>query len=257
MKLLDAQSPAKPNIAVVVSTWVGNPPEYLQRLMTSINKYDAGVTYDLYLCANGEEYQISEKMRSCFKDIYIRENKGYNLGAWDYAWRRLPQYTHYLFLQDDCIIKKNKWLLRFSKVFSSNINVGLVGEYFSRGWDYSWEELSLGAAANKKINEKKRKNAADYKKILTLWEVDPGNRASHVTSVIHYTSRQILEEVNGYNLGQTYQEAVAAEIAFSRKIYARGYQCVQVERGRHSVIAHPQWPAESLRKKLFNMLRKK
>jgi hypothetical protein len=67
----------------------------------------------------------------------------------------------------------------------------------------------------------------------------------------------ILEEVDGYNLGQTYKEAVAAEIGFSRKICAKGYQLVQIGRSRHSVIAHPQWPTESLSKRLFKVFKRK
>lgn len=254
-KRLDTKLPAKLNIAVVVSTWTGNPPEYLQRLIDSINKYDAGTTYDLFLCANGEDYTISETLQCHFNCIYIRENSGYNLGAWDYAWRRLPQYTHFLFLQDDCIVKKNKWLSRFVSVFNSSIDVGLVGEYFSRGWDHSWEVLTTNTAANKSFTEQKRKKAVGYNEQLKRWGIDPGDRASHLTSVVHYTSRKILEEVDGYNLGQTYQEAVAAEIGFSRKLIAKGYKLVQVGRSRHSVIAHPQWPSGSLIKRWCRVLK--
>ncbi len=34
----------------------------------------------------------------------MRENTGFNIGAWDYGWRHLPPYDYYLFLQDDCFI---------------------------------------------------------------------------------------------------------------------------------------------------------
>ena len=254
-KRLDTKPPAKLNIAVVVSTWTGNPSEYLQRLIDSINKYDAGTNYDLYLCANGEDYTISETLQCYFKCIYIRENLGYNLGAWDYTWRRLPQYTHFLFLQDDCIIHRKNWLSRFVRCFMNNPNVGLVGEYFSRGWDYSWEDLTTRSSGKKTFSEKKRKKAVGYNEVLTQWGIDPGDRASHLTSVVHYTSRKILEEVDGYNLGQTYKEAVAAEIGFSRKLIAKGYKLVQVGRSRHSVIAHPQWPSGSLIKRWCRVLK--
>jgi hypothetical protein len=40
----------------------------------------------------------------------MRENTGFNIGAWDYGWRHLPPYDYYLFLQDDCFIVRPLWL---------------------------------------------------------------------------------------------------------------------------------------------------
>lgn len=80
-----------------------------------------------------------------------------------------------------------------------------------------------------------------YQETLARWRIPQGSTARHLTSVVHFTSRQILEEVRGYNLGRTYQETIAAEIGFSRKIEARGYRLIQIGRQRHSRIGHPQW----------------
>jgi hypothetical protein len=71
-----------------------------------------------------------------------------------------------------------------------------------------------------------------------------------MTTVVQFTSRAILEEVDGYNLGFAKDEAAAAEFAFSRKIEARGYTLQQIGRRRHSRIAHPQWPSDAFLPKL-------
>ncbi len=47
----------------------------------------------------------------------MRENTGFNIGAWDYGWRHLPPYDYYLFLQDDCfIVRKIPCLLRIESL---------------------------------------------------------------------------------------------------------------------------------------------
>ena len=57
---------------------------------------------------------------------------------------------------------------------------------------------------------------------------------------------EALEAVDGHNIAGTYEEAIAAEIAFSRKIEARGWRLVQIGRHRHSRIGHRQWRQKDL-----------
>lgn len=241
-------------VAVVVSTWVGNPEVYLSDLTASMRRFSAGRPYDLFLSANGETFQIPSGLEKHFKKVFIRENVGFNLGAWDFAWRRLPQYSHFLFIQDDCTIRRRNWVSRFVRCFEKNADCGLVGEYFNSGWDHPWNDLTTAHFEERRFSDTKRERAIYYYKTLESWGIDPGERASHLTSVVHFTSRKILEEIDGYNIGHNYQDAIAAEIGFSRKIRAKGYQLIQVGRGRHSLIAHPQWPTDTLKEKLHRVL---
>jgi hypothetical protein len=78
---------------------------------------------------------------------------------------------------------------------------------------------------------------------LALWGIPEGASARSVTTVVQYTSRRVLELVDGYNIGRTKSEAITAEIGFSRKIEAQGLTLVQIGQYRHSVISHPQWPS--------------
>lgn len=96
-----------------------------------------------------------------------------------------------------------------------------------------WTELT-GADGKHKVSEKKRKWAEFYIETLRKWGIPKGKTAGHLTSVVHFTSRKVLEEVDGYIIVDDYHEAIAAEIAFSKKIQNKGYEIVQIGKKRHS-----------------------
>jgi hypothetical protein len=231
-------------VAVVVSTWTGHPSDYLFALTASMARYSPGAAYDLFLSANGMDYSPPAKLARLFREIFVRENSGYNLGAWDHAWRRLPGYDRFLFLQDDCRVLQNKWLRDFIRCFDSTPLCGLVGENLPHWWDRPWTELSAPLSLTVKETDPDRRAtlARFFRDRLADWGIPEGPTARHLTTVVQFTSRSILEEVDGYNLGRTYDEAIAAEVAFSRKIESRGYTLVQIGRRRHTRIAHAQWP---------------
>jgi len=230
-------------VAVVISTWTGHPSQRLVALCESVARHPPGAEFDLFLCANGLDYSPPPELRPLFTRIFVRENTGYNLGAWDHAWRQLPKYERFLFLQDECVVKRTGWLRDFIRRFDLTAACGLVGEHLIRGWNRAWSELvqAQGWEAKNARAVERSFMARLYRETLARWGIPEGPTARHLTSVVHYTSRAILEEVGGYNLGRTYQEAIAAEIGFSRKIEAHGYRLVQVGRQRHSRIGHPQW----------------
>ena len=235
-------------VAVVVSTWTGHPANLLHSLCESMAQHPAGVQYHLFLSANGTEYSVPAEVAPLFTRIFIRENSGYNLGAWDYAWRRLSGYDRFLFLQDECRVVKDNWLRRFNQRFEATPRCGLVGENLKRSWDKPWSDLCDPQLLSSKdeVSVTKAVQARRFRIILDTWGIHEGATARHMTTVVQFTSRSILEEVNGYNLGQTKKEAMAAEIGFSRKVEAKGYALVQIGRHRHSVIAHRQWPPNHL-----------
>jgi hypothetical protein len=242
-------------IAVVISGWTGHTSRPLAALCKSIAQHEPGADYDLVLCANGLDFQLPAELTDTFAEVFIRENTGFNLGAWDHAWRNLPRHDWFLFMQDDCLVVRNRWLRNFLSRFESVPHCGLVGEHLNRDWDHSWDDLtdplagfSYCAAANV------------YRQTLSRWSVLEGDTGLHVTTVVQFTSRDILEQVDGYPIGRDHPEAIAAEIAFSRKIAALGCELVQLGRHRHSRIAHPQWPSthpiakikQSISKRLSN-----
>lgn len=249
------------NVAVVISTWGGGIPRHLLRLCDSLRRHPAGYEYDLILCANDLNYILPSALTKRFAEVFVRDNTGYNLGAWDYAWRHLPNHDHFLFLQDDCVVLKTGWLRDFIHCFVSTARCGLVGENIERFWDKPWSELcDFSGEGNPQKNPKAYQHAIwarFFREKLREWSVPEGDAARTITAVVQFTSRAILEEVDGYNCGNTKLEATAAEITFSRKIAARGYALVQIGRWRHSRIEHPQWPSNAPQARLWRSIKKR
>lgn len=231
-------------VAVIISTWTGSPLHYLLELCESLAQHPPGAQYDLVLSANGLDYSPPKELANLFTKVFIRENTGYNLGAWDYAWRRLPAYDRFLFLVEDCLVLRNRWLRDFIRRFDSTPACGLVGEVLQKGWDKPWSALCNPEPMDRKDRDpvKRAAWASFINETLAHWGIPEGPTGRHITTAVQFTSRAILEQVDGYNLGRTHEEAIAAEIGFSRKIEASGYTVIQVGRRRHSVIWHRQWP---------------
>jgi hypothetical protein len=241
--------------AVVVSTWNGAPPEHLILLCRSIDRHPAGMDFTLYLSANGLDYQVPSPLDGRFERVFRRPNRGYNLGAWNHAWRQLRNHDRFLFLQDDCLIRRDHWLAAFTRCFDATTCCGLVGEHLNRWWNRPWTELERLDAGDLMVDGAAVARARYYRDALVRWSVPPGETARHLTAVVQFTSRAILDEVGGYEEGRSYDEAVAAEIAFSRKIEAHGYRLVQLGRTRHSWVAHRDWPDEGTLGRLRHRVR--
>lgn len=249
-------------IAVVVSTWSGNPIDSLDRLLLTLKKYPEKLGYHMFLCANGSDYRLPAKLGDRFQAVFIRENVGFNMGAWDHAWRRLSDYSHFLFLQDDCYIVRKNWLSDFVQLFNRRPKCGLIGENYNQGWAYPWSLLTEKGETNEDGNSKRFSRemiarAQFYRRKIEGWGIDIGEHAGHVTTVVHFTSSEVLRKVDGYNIANGYQEAIASEIGFSKKVEALGYEILQIGNRKHSRIAHPQWPSNRFSAKLIRSIKKR
>ncbi|MBI4816829.1 MAG: hypothetical protein HY791_11255 [Deltaproteobacteria bacterium] len=220
---------------VVIATWEGSDPAHLERLAESLRSVAPGREHSTCLVINGSDGRHA-RLSARFDLTLTRDNVGFNLGAWDAAWRQTSA-DRYLFLQDECTLRRKGWLLAFERAFEPG--VGLVGEQLRRPWNKPWDELT--SETNRDFER-----ARTYRTLLREWGVAEGLTARHLTTVVQYTSREVLEAVGGYRAESTYPRAIAAEIAFSRSIEARGLSLVQVGRRRHTFVGHPQWPRDGL-----------
>lgn len=236
--------------AVVIAGWQGHDRAPLEALLSTFERYPAGLEHDLVLCVNGAGFDLPPSLRDRFASVFVRENTGYNLGAWDHAWRRLPEHERFLFVQDECTALRRNWLAAFATRFDRTPGCGLVGEHLNRPWDRRWTELCASEGTG-------GARARTYLATLERWGAPAGDRATHLTTVVQYTSRAVLEAVGGYRIGASYDEAIAAEIGFSRAVADRGLALVQLGTRRHCRIAHPQWPSDGVAGRLSRSLKKR
>ncbi len=224
------------------------------------SKFDAGCPFDLVISCNGGELKpltLPSNFSPLRPRIFNRENTGWNLGAWEHGWRTAGAYDYFLFLQDDCYLKRQNWVYDFQFRAENDAGIGLLGEAIM--WDkMTWPfirkstDRDLGQLA---WPEDEAIHPLDnYQQLLRNRGVPLGEIGTHLPSLILYSPRRVLEEVGGFPLmGSTYRQAVACEIGISRAIEAKGYRISKVRDNSFHLIGHPQWtPAARRREKLRN-----
>ena len=233
---------------VVISYWSQRSIKPLQKLIDQIYKINSGAIFDTLIVCNGDKNKVtnflSQSNLSNKIKVIERENYGFNIGAWDAGWRYLPDYQNFLFLQDDCFICRENWLQAFINKFQNNPQLGLLGE--SLKWKMSWNGLVNSHYNNyhrsHTLNGKKMRKIDLYRAYLAKKSIQEGEYGDHLQSLILFTSKPILELVDGFPLGKSYGEAIASEIAISKKVQAAGYQIEMVDsNNRFYYISHPQW----------------
>jgi glycosyltransferase involved in cell wall biosynthesis len=235
------------HITVVISYYNARDSQALVRLLESMLAHTAGCAYNTLIVVNrAVDQDLILPDQHAHHSIIYRPNTGYNIGAWDHGWRSCNESDFFLFLQDDCVIHRDNWLRAFVRAAAQS-GVGLIGE--SINWNRNWEEL-VGTQALEIVNKGHFLNGqpATKKEVFfdtfQRWNVDPGVRADHLQSVIWAAKRDILERIQGFPIGMDYGQAIAAEIATSKKIQAAGFRIKQVHWKRFYYIYHPEWNRE-------------
>ena len=249
-----------PKTCVVVSYWAARANKFLYRLLRQMmkEKFDPGCAFDLVVICNGGDLQplkLPAEFSLLRPRVYNRENTGWNLGAWDHGWRVAGDYEYFLFLQDDCYLKRRNWVLDFQFRAENDVGIGLLGE--TTMWDNeTWPfirmstDRDLGRAAWPDDEPVHPLDA--YQELLKRRGIQPGEVGTHLPSLILYCSRKVLEEVGGFPLmGSTYRQAVCCEIGFSRIIAQRGYRISKVRNDSFFLIGHPQWTAKARSRELL------
>lgn len=99
--------------------------------------------------------------------------------------------------------------------FYSNPNLGLLGE--SLNWQTSWDELAKSNYNNHHrghtLSGQKMRRIDLYRAYLARNLIPEGVNAEHLQSLILFTSKQILEPVQGFSIGESYGEAIASRIS--------------------------------------------
>ena len=230
---------------VVVSHYNARPVDCLVSLLDSMRSVPSGWPFRVRVVLNQEirkplvlptEYEHLE--------IVYRKNIGYNIGAWDAGWRVQPRYDAYCFLQEECRVIRDNWIRDFV-VKASDPKVGLVGECLSRDWDAPWEVLAERTKRDEfpehLVDGHPCSRLGCYFHFFASRGIPPGAKGDHLQALILFARRHVLEAINGFPVGKNYGEAVAAEIAISKKVQALGFTITEVGPEPFFLIEHPQW----------------
>lgn len=239
---------SRPRTCVIVTYWTGLPLRDLHKLLRQMMLIDAGSPFDLVVvCNGGDERPLTLPRR--FDDlkprILNRENSNFNLGAWDHGWRNAPGYEYYLLLQDDCYIKDVDWVYGFEQRMDFDPKVGLLGE-LERGQGKSWDYIDKLAEQEDPIARPKNWSNRGFFSalfdVLKAHRIPLGSTFHHIPSIILFTRRTVLEQIDGFrHLGPAKLDAIAAEVAFSREIVSRGHVISKVADVNFQFLGHPQW----------------
>jgi|SRR5271157_661343 len=231
-------------VLVVLSYYNAWEPDQLVRLLDQLSDTPSGYPFETRIVVNqAQPHRLDLPERHAATEVLYRENTAYNLGAWDAGWRAKPVYDVYLFLQEECRILRADWLLPFLERLQRP-GTGLVGE--SIAWNVRWRFYQDYCVRTphlwSTLSDGRRVDIAtfflDY---MQRHGIPHGPKADHLQSLVLGATRKVLEAVDGFNLGGNWDEAVACEIAFSKKVQALGLKISQVGLLPFTFIAHPQW----------------
>jgi hypothetical protein len=237
---------AEAKTCVVVSYWVGHSLKNLLSLLAQMMRVDAGTSFDLIIVCNGGNEQpliLPSKFDRLRPRIFNRENRGYNIGAWEYGWRISEGYQYYLFLQEECFLKTEGWVSEFEYRMALDCGIGLLGEammWDRMSWKYIREATDRDLGLDWFAGEPMHPLDA-YRSFLSQRGIPLGEVGSHLQSLVLFTSGQILSEINGFPTGMSYREAVACEIGISRLVDAKGYRISKIKDHPYALIGHRQW----------------
>ncbi|MCE9657604.1 MAG: hypothetical protein K8R60_03525 [Burkholderiales bacterium] len=214
---------------VIVSFYDERDDGELVRLLRQLRSGDAGAAFDLRVVVNsprGEALRLPDDLASV--NTTVRQNTGFNIGAWNHGWLNNPGYAFYVFLQDECEIVRTGWLARYRKLLSEP-GVGAAGESLLiwPGWRRfarQWPEATAECAA-----------------IARQRAIALGKSPSHLQTLAIGASAACLEATGGFLLADGKAQAIATEIMFSRLCLARGFAIRQSAWRPFEYIMHPQW----------------
>lgn len=225
----NTKSDVPTDTCVVVSFYDERDSGELIRLLRQLHEVEAGCDFDVHVVVNsdrGDSLQLPDDLSHVATTV--RQNTGFNIGAWDHGWRQHPGYSFYIFLQDECEIVRTDWLLRYKRLLS-NKRVGIVGESlllwpswtsFSRQWPEATAECNV-LALNRKF--------------------ELGKSPSHMQTLALGASAACLAKTGGFMLAEGKVKAIATEIMFSRLCIHLGFEIRQSAWRPFEYIMHPQW----------------
>ncbi len=232
-------------VLVVVSYYDARPIDDLERLLVALRTTPAGWPFDLRVVVNRDrDRPLALAERHPAVEFLERPNEGYNIGAWEHGWRSAGTYDGYLFLQHECTLEGEGWLAPFVQR-AAEPGVGLVGERLNPAWDAPWAEIETRYAGHSlpghQIDGRPAERLPTYAHFFARQGIDRGARGDHLQTLVLFATRATLEAIGGFPVGRDYGEAIAAEIAISKRVQAHGLRICEVGDRPFRHVSHPQW----------------
>ena len=198
---------------VVISHYNAWPTDKLVALLNQIREIPSGHPFRCLVVVNrAVDRPLELPAEHASVEVLYRENTGYNIGAWEYGWRKAPRADYYLFLQEECRIVRPDWLGAFVRKLSRP-GVGLVGEIMAwRG--LNWKRLEH---LNNRIYQVRRSNAAIRRfqfidGVQAVTSIPRVSRSARPVSIFSRSSlatrREVLEAIDGFMIGHTKGDAI-------------------------------------------------
>lgn len=226
-------SVANQNLCVIVSHYNARPTDELVRLLRQLKnqvaKFRSVFSTAIIIVVNDAESKPIT-LPSDIEDIEVqyRENTGFNIGSWEYGWRKNTNFYGYLFLQDECEVAHPNALLNYWLLLRKRPN-SLIGEslFFFRGWKGFLNEWPL--------------NHTSIQDFALSKNIPLGLSASHLQTLILASTREAMLKLDGFILSDDKIEAIATEVLLSRKAVSLGITVEQSAWMPFSNFSHEQW----------------
>jgi hypothetical protein len=235
-------------LCIIVSYYARDNADKLLELLTAINGHGC----NLIVVENIDAGSASSLPQL---DIEVIQNRncGMNIGAWNSGFVRNKNYDAYLFLQDECFLKKSGFVHAILDRLNRDRDIGMLGETINRKWAHSWQELRNSKLnsfeADHTIAGAPARRVDTYLAAMHAWGVPPGSSGEHLRALIWAFPGNAMRKMGGFPVGRNKGECIAAEIAVSRKIIAMGLRFDQIEQEPFSYFGHIEWRSDGLSKR--------
>jgi hypothetical protein len=237
----------KKSIEIIISYYYARPLDRLIALLVSLSEFRDQIT----VVINGNLGDLTPLYAQGVR-VISRENEGMNIGAWSRGFRERGEADLYIFLQDECFLKRHNFIQAIESVFRSNGSLGMVGESLNPRWAKPWELLESEGVnvyeVDHLINGIPSRRVDTYLHFMRSWGVEPGSSGVHLRSLVWAFPGEVMRALGGFPIGRNRGECIAAEIAVSRKVVMMGYQISQISDGAFTFFGHSEWRPDGFSK---------
>ncbi len=232
---------------IVISYYAARESTNLVKLTESLKAYTNSV-----MVVTNVDNVVSPVRHGENSKMIINSNVGMNIGAWNRGFKEDPEADYYLFLQDECFLKRDGFWDAIIGRFKADPTLGMLGESFNHKWARSWESLSassLNSLEDDHLLEGARSRRVDvYLDAMRRWSISPGGSGAHLRSLVWALSGSAMRRLGGFPVGKNRGECIAAEIAVSRQLIHFGYRIDQVCPQPFTYFGHSEWRSDGLSK---------